>query len=147
MGILDWGKELNAKSLMGSCVGAWKVGALRKMLTVEAWFIKFQREEKLCQDHSCDIYEWRIGGFWSAGTEESAVMKKKPRSLRQTVLREVFFSGSEKLWSRAGQECFSSLQTNLITFKSPTIYWGFLFSVMEMTGLKESGKEAEALQC
>lgn len=68
------------------------------------------------------------------------MMNKKPGSLRQNALGSVC-SESEKLWSRAGQECFSSLQTNLVMCKSlPRITE--VFCIVE-TRLKESWREAE----
>lgn len=68
-------------------------------------------------------------------------MNKKPGSLRQNALGSVC-SESEKLWSRAGQECFSSLQTNLVMCKSLPRITG-VFCIMETTRLKESWREAE----
>lgn len=86
---------------------------LRKLQMKEAWLVKFQREAKTLLSHLCD----ESVGVWSAGAEESAVVKKRPASLMKRLLGSVSSGSAHRSCGPEAAKAGCSLcwQLNLVT--------------------------------
>jgi hypothetical protein len=82
-GLLNFGPEdpFTGKNFVKCCVGAWKI-MLKTVQKMEAWLVKFQREEFFRAIASLIV---KILLFWLAGAEESTVINKIPELLKQKL--------------------------------------------------------------
>jgi len=72
------------KSSVRCCVGALNI-MLRTVQKMEAWPIKFQRENVRLFSGPLLFWSLIILWFWLAGAEESAVINKIPELLKQNL--------------------------------------------------------------
>lgn len=114
--------------VMGCFLGARKLRLLGGIM--EAWLVTFHRDacEALKLSEACGIFELRIWSLWSAGTEGSAVTKKRPAWFEAKSPGSYFSRVStQKPWSRRCQGCLSAWQLNSVTCENPpSVNWVWL---------------------